>query len=72
MYFHSQPPGEYGGTDDTGMYPAPERQAFRLYTQPKRLSLNTTFFWMISHSSRNAAISYGVRVKTDEKAVQNW
>ena len=47
----------------------PERLAFRLYTQPKRLSLNTTFFWLMSHSSRSTAISRGVRVS--RKAIQN-
>ena len=25
MCFHSQPPGEYSGTDDTGMYPAHQK-----------------------------------------------
>ncbi len=45
----------------------PERLAFRLYTQPKRLSLNTTFFWLISHSSQSTAISCDVRVKSRRK-----
>ena len=69
MCFHSQPRDENTvETDDTGMYPGtPERLAFRLYTQPNRLSLNTTFFWLMSHSSRSAAISCGVRASSKRK-----
>ncbi len=43
------------------------RLAFRLYTQPNRLSLNTTFFWLISHASRSVTISCGVGLKADER-----
>ncbi|WP_209279336.1 hypothetical protein, partial [Escherichia coli] len=30
-------------------------------------SLNTTFFWLISHASRSVTISCGVRVKSRRK-----
>ena len=73
MCFHSQPRDEYGETDDTGIYPAqPERLAFRLYTQPNRLSLNTTFFWPMPHSSQRGDQLWCPGKQQAKKAAQNW